>query len=377
MEKKDKIKVGFIGCGQISALHQLGYVNNPDAELVAICNRGKSVLEKTAANWGVQKTYMDYRELLNDKEIDMVEILTPHSSHMEIAIAAAQAGKHISLQKVPTITLAQYDKIIEAVKKAKVKFRVYENFRFHPPYQKAMELIKSGAIGKVENVNQRMWVGLDKYSLAKEFVHLKTWLWRIKEKENYGIPTVFDDGYHKHSLARLFLGKKITSVFTWSNYAKLGGVLKIDSPTLVIYRTEDPYCYGTWNTSIIPSLHIPSDYYSSDEFIEITGTKGMMFINGCTGNMFIGDKNSPEKPGVYWKDGKGKWHSETRIHTNWKWSFIECTRNFIQAIKNNTEAELTAAEGREILKLTLAIVKSMKHEGKEVKISEVGRGVIR
>jgi predicted dehydrogenase len=154
------LNVGFIGCGRIATLHQLGYINNPHAKLTAICSTNKNELSNAAHNWGVDQIYTDYHQLLNNPEIDVVEILTPHNTHFQIATDTARARKHLSLQKVPVMTLNEYDELIKVVKQNQVKFRVFENFRFHKPYQRALELVNSKKMGKVKTINQRMWASL-------------------------------------------------------------------------------------------------------------------------------------------------------------------------------------------------------------------------
>ena len=208
----DKVKIGIIGLGRISSLHLPAYLPDSgiDAELIAVCDKNKKRAQEVAKEYNVEYFYTDYKELLLNPEIDAVEILTPHHLHKEQTIHTAEAGKHISLQKVPAMTLSDMDQMINAANKNKVKFRVYENFRFYPPYQFAMNLINNGTIGKTERVDCRMWAGLS--ALSEWKVPLSAWKWRFSEKGNYNSPTLFDDGYHKHSIIAQFLGEPIESV---------------------------------------------------------------------------------------------------------------------------------------------------------------------
>ncbi len=178
----DKIRVGIIGLGRISSLHLPAYKpeHSMDAELVAVCDKNKKRVKEVADEFNVEKSYYNVDDLLKDPEIDAVEILTPHDTHCEITIKAANAGKHISLQKVPAMTITEMDAMISATKKNNVYFRVFENNRYHPPYQKAMKLIRSGVIGKPETVDYRMWCG--ESTLGAWDVPLKSWMWRISEK---------------------------------------------------------------------------------------------------------------------------------------------------------------------------------------------------
>ena len=135
-----KLRVGFIGVGDITDLHYPGYKDNPKAELYAICDVDEERLQKRASEWKVEKTYTDYRELLTDPNIEAVEVITPHHLHAEMGIAALKAGKHISMQKPMAVNIGECDELIKTAERSKKLFRVFENFRFYPPMVKAKEL---------------------------------------------------------------------------------------------------------------------------------------------------------------------------------------------------------------------------------------------
>ncbi len=372
--KISKLKIGIVGLGRIFSLNVLGYVNNPDCELYAFCDRDKNALKQASEEFGAKKTYTDFNEFIKDDNIDLVDILTPHSQHEWMSVAAAEAGKHISLQKVPTLTLSSFDRIVNAVNKAGVKFRVFENFRFHPPYQRLMKLVKDKTIGKPYAVNMRMWSGVKQLSSWKVSI-LKTWRWRYTERENYLMPTLFDDGYHKHSVIQWFL-KDIKSVQAWKGNFKIYGILPVDSPSVVIYKGKKGERFGTWNVSMSPFIPVQSDYYGCDEALEVHGKNGLAWVQGCTGNMFVGcDEGGPGKPGVYWINKKGEWNSDTSMESNWKHSFILCSKHFIDAIKNDTEVILDAKTARYILQISLAMIKSLRSGFIDVPVASIKDGI--
>jgi predicted dehydrogenase len=370
----EKLKVAMIGCGRISTLNALGYLENPDAEIYAVVDKKKGRAEKAAKEWGAKVVYTNIEDAFRDKSIDIVEILTPHRTHTALTVAACEAGKHVSLQKPPALRLSDMDAMIKAAKKNNVKLKVFENFRFHPPYMRAMELIKQGVIGKVSVVNYRMWNSIA--GLSKWHVPVSTWMWRAQASNNYGFPMIFDDGYHKHSVIRMFLDQPVKNVQAWMGSYRAYKVIKIDAPAVIMYRTKSSTNYGLWNVSVGHKLPIHSNYYSCDEFVEIQGSKGIIFINGCTGNMFVGcECGGPGGPGLYWIDSKGEWHGECNMETDWKWSFIYSTRHFVDAIKNDTAPILTGEQGREILQITLAILKSILLNGQEINTKSVVDGL--
>ena len=151
----------------------------PDAEIYAICARDKKTTDRRAAEWRVPVTYNDYRDMLADKNIDAVEILTPHLIHEEIVIAAAEAGKAVSCQKPMTASLESADRMVEACRKHGVMFKVYDNYVFYPPIMKAKELIENGTIGEVTNIRIKMFAG----GSGGWEVPSTTWEWRQKETQ--------------------------------------------------------------------------------------------------------------------------------------------------------------------------------------------------
>ena len=113
-----KLKVGFIGCGGIAnGKHFPGMEQQSElAEMVAFCDLVKERAERAAAKYGTPdaKVYTDYRELLADKSIDAVFVLTPNVSHAEITCAALESGKHVLCEKPMAATEADAKKMLEA-----------------------------------------------------------------------------------------------------------------------------------------------------------------------------------------------------------------------------------------------------------------------
>ncbi len=145
-----------------------------------------------------QKIYTDYLQVLEDKEVDLVELLTPHYLHCPMTVQAAQARKHISVQKPMALTVSEADEMIAAANQAGVMLRVYENFVYYAPAVRARQMIEAGEIGEVRAV--RLHVSTGTGDTAWE-VPFSAWLWRFNEKKSGGGPLVFDHGYHLFSIA--------------------------------------------------------------------------------------------------------------------------------------------------------------------------------
>lgn len=144
-----KVKWGIIGCGIISKLH-LDAISACDlVEVVAVCDIIPERAQKRAEEFHVPKTYIDYHELLADKEIEVVSICTPSGMHGQMAEDAAAAGKHIFCEKPMEITTEKIDSLIAAVEKAGVKMGCVFQRRTQRASLAVKEALDSGRFGKV------------------------------------------------------------------------------------------------------------------------------------------------------------------------------------------------------------------------------------
>jgi predicted dehydrogenase len=134
---------GVIGKVHLHALSQLD-----TCRLVGVYARTQESLRQQATELGA-KPYTALDDVLADPEVDAVIIATPHPSHLEIALQAASAGKHILVEKPMAVTPSEADAMIAAAKRAKVKLGVLFNQRFKPDVHKMRELLDQGAIGKL------------------------------------------------------------------------------------------------------------------------------------------------------------------------------------------------------------------------------------
>lgn len=144
----ERLKIGMIGTGYIGTYHARIFAESFGAELKAVADIDESVGDKFKKDFGCA-FYTDYKEMLEKEDIDAVDICLPDSNHVAPAIAAAEAGKHILLEKPMARTAADCKLIKEACEKNSVRIMVAHVLRFDPGYCRLHRAVKNGEIGDV------------------------------------------------------------------------------------------------------------------------------------------------------------------------------------------------------------------------------------
>ena len=144
----DQYRAAIVGCGGISSRHARGFKQLPGCELVAGAHVRPDNAAKLAAEFGIPRTYTDYRELLAEEHPDLLAICTWPGTHAEITIAAAEAGaKGILCEKPACLSLAEADAMLAACDRAGCRLAIAHQHRFDRQNTTARRLIAEGAIG--------------------------------------------------------------------------------------------------------------------------------------------------------------------------------------------------------------------------------------
>lgn len=135
----NKLRIGIIGCGRIAVCkHFPAFAKAKDrVDLVAFCDIEIDRAIDAAAKFGVPgaETYSDHRELLKDKSIDAVYVLTPNNSHSPLTVDALEAGKHVLCEKPMAATTADAQKMLDAAKRTGKKLTIGYQNRFRKDVQ--------------------------------------------------------------------------------------------------------------------------------------------------------------------------------------------------------------------------------------------------
>ncbi|MET9240813.1 Gfo/Idh/MocA family oxidoreductase [Nonomuraea sp. NPDC003709] len=144
------LSIGLIGCGNISRSHLRGYLAVPDeAAVTAVADVDLDTATERAQQAGGAQAYRSYERMLEEAPVDAVDICLPHHLHADAVIAAAKAGKHILCEKPLCLTIAEAERIADAVGTAGVTLMCAHNQLTLPAVAHARELIDSGALGRV------------------------------------------------------------------------------------------------------------------------------------------------------------------------------------------------------------------------------------
>ena len=193
-----KVRVGLIGCGFVAELHMYAYkrVYGVEAEVSAVAARGAHVVD-FAKKHRIARTYRDFRELIADPNLDVIDICTPPMLHYPQILAALKAGKHVISEKPLVGSLQQVDEVIAAEKQAKGKLMPVLQYRFGDGIQQVRHLIDAGIAGKPYVATaETLWLrGPDYYSVP----------WRGKWASELG-GVLMTHAIHIHDILTYLMG---------------------------------------------------------------------------------------------------------------------------------------------------------------------------
>ncbi|MDC3416033.1 Gfo/Idh/MocA family protein [Aquibacillus salsiterrae] len=143
------IKFGIVGCGRVGKVHAAAVYETKGSLLTAICDLEEGKLKTLTKEFRVSNVYKNYTEMLENKDIDVINICTPNGLHADMAIAAIKKGKHVIIEKPMATSLEDARLIIETAKKYNVKATVVHQNRFNEAIQVTREALLKGRFGKL------------------------------------------------------------------------------------------------------------------------------------------------------------------------------------------------------------------------------------
>jgi predicted dehydrogenase len=199
------IGVGLIGTGYMGKCHALAWTSvkavfgdTPDIKLAALCEVTGDLAAKRAAEFGFAKSTADWRELIGDREVDVISVTTPNQFHAEMAIAALEAGKHVWCEKPMAPKLADAERMAEAARRSPASAILGYNYIQNPAILYIRKLIDEKTIGAVNHIR----IEMDEDFLADPD---QPHSWRSETAAGYG--ALDDFAVHPLSLIATLLGR--------------------------------------------------------------------------------------------------------------------------------------------------------------------------
>lgn len=341
----DRVRIGVVGCGNISQQNIRGYVQHPGAEVVALCDTRRERAEARASEFGISpRITTDFAELIADVEVDAVELLTPTFLHAEQIVAALDAGKHVSCQKPIAVSLEEVDAIEAAVDRAGVTFRVTENFYTYPPILKAAELLEAGAIGEASlvRIHTTRAAGITDPSITR---YDDAAAWRREPERNLG-GVMFDDACHKYATAMLWAGDvaEVSAMVTATDD------FVHETPAVATLRFERG-ALGIIDYAHQPGLTIRGKYTAVDELFEIHGPLGTIWVTQ-------GQAETNDLAPVLLRTSDGL--EEFDVASDYAVSFDGAAADFVDGLLEGRQPRQDLETARHVLEVAHAVYESAR-----------------
>jgi myo-inositol 2-dehydrogenase / D-chiro-inositol 1-dehydrogenase len=326
----DTVGVGMIGTGNRGSYVMTGVIKQPGVKVVAVCDTKPDRLDK-AATTANAATFTDYRRLLERKDIDAVFISTPPDLHVEMAIAALKAGKHVYCEKPVGLTPESIKDLMRVAKQSKTVFQAGQQMRSMQRIAQTVQKIQEGVIGKVMMVKAQRHSGqdLDHNGPSKD--------WFFNEKRSGGY--LVEMSVHNLDLCNWIIGARPDRV------GGFGGI--------TLYKNDPPgrdimdgyglmYEYpNDVRLSYTQLLYHPRGLPHGGQYTLVYGTKGAIDMDSAT---------------MYPLDPKGqsselvpKQEQDPHAHTAAFFESVRSGKKPVADIQIGATAALTAILGRDAI----------------------------
>lgn len=338
-----EIKIGVVGSGFIAGVHCDAIATIAGAEVTAHCDvdaeRGQAFSEERR----IPKTFQTLAHMLADAPIDGVLLGVPNHLHADLGVMAAEAGKHLIIEKPLCLSLKDADRLIGACEKSGVILGYAEELCFAPKYVRAKEIADEGAVGKVYRVNQ----------VEKHAGPYSPWFWQA---ETAGGGILMDMGCHSIEWARWMLEKPaVTAVTAIMNTVMHGDKTELEDDVIVHLE------FATGQTALLESswaLHGGMDSYS-----HVFGSEGVIHADLLRGQGL--SVHSLSGYGDYAPGARGWTFPD--YEWNWNNGYPQEDAHFIECMRTGEIPSENGADGRAVLEIMLACYASAA-EGRRIEL---------
>jgi len=371
MDKGKKVGVGIIGSGSVAEIAHFPSIKLiPEAELIACCDPVEEYARRGVEKWGAKAWYKDYQELLKRDDIDLVIIASPNNFHREHAVASADAGKHVIIEKPFACTNKEAWDIVENAKKRNTKVMVGCNYRFWKQHLIAKELLNQNIIGEVKMGRSQSHESWDLYHELISYSKFRS------VPEQAGAGALFDLGSHMVDLLLWFMGR---------NVKRVCGIAKnLTRPASYTTLDDCVYIQIEFEGNAFGMVSLNRYSPAVTQGCELLGTEGTIFTSSESQNPYQSApmaiyidrdynwEDLPEiirdyrYPQVFWatdnvtRPVQKRWIS---IYPPRGWAYKEMIQHFIECIAYDREPIIKAEDGAKDMEVLCAVFKSMEEDG--------------
>ncbi len=338
----DKLNIGIIGAGRIGKVHaETIAFRLPEAAASAITDLNLDAAKAVAARCGIPRVAASADEIFADPSIDAVLICSSTNTHADLAVLAAEAGKHVFCEKPIDHTLAKIDRALAAVEKAGVKMQVGFNRRFDANFARVRQAVASGEIGTPHRVHI---ISRDPGPPPIEYVKVSGGMF-------------LDMTIHDFDMARFLIGDEVEEIYTTAAVRvdpAIGEAGDVDTALIVL----------KFRNGVIGTIdNCRKAVYGYDQRAEVFGSNGSIETQNCYPNQAVismGESIRRDLPLNFFMD-------------RYTESFANELREFVDAVRNNRPTPVTGLDGR--IPVAMAIAAKRSHEEKRpVRVAEVSAG---
>lgn len=344
------LRIGMVGGGRATrTLHLPALQAVPGVEVAALADPDQEALHHVSKHFKVQQCVADYRVLLEDPTIEAIAICVPAEFHVEIALAALAAGKHVFIEKPLALTLEECDRLIERAAGVPLKIMLGFNTRWHRLARQAKTLFHQGNFGPLEAVRSVL-----------TSCHRDLPEWRKRRVSGGGV--LLEMAMHHFDLWRFILSQEIEEISAHSR----SGIWEDESATI--------------------TARLSCGALASATFAECTSQNNSIEVYGRTGSMSVSfyrfdgleTSTTSDIPGNIPARirGLGQFMNElprairtSRQGGEWRQSYVEEWRHFVASIRTGQPVECGLEDGRRALAIALAAMESAAN-GKTIVIEK-------
>lgn len=332
---RKKVNVGIVGLGRLGKVHASNLVDSvPNVNLIAACSVVESELVYAKETLGISKIYSDYTDMLADKDIDAIVIVTPSYMHCDQVIQAFEAGKHVFVEKPLGISMDEMERVKKVVEsRPEQVFMLGFMRRFDPSYQYAKECVDRGDIGEITLIR---CYGIDPHAGMESFIEF------AKKSSSGGL--FIDMAIHDIDLIRWYTNGEIKRVWALGNniaYPILDELGDLETGAALCELDNNKIGIIVSGRNSAHGYHVET---------EIIGTKGSLRI-----------ANHQEKNLVTVLNENGVVRPVSQnFPERFKEAFVNEMKAFVSYIEDGVQSPITPDDGIFSTKAALACEESLK-----------------